>query len=59
MKKRDKCKCGKIIVWDTDESKVKCKHCGTEYEVDCDSVLVYWLTEKIGNPRPYTTEAKY
>ena len=55
--RRDKCKCGRIIVWDTDDNEVICKHCGTEYYIDMDEVLVYWLEEKV-NISPYKTEAK-
>jgi len=56
--RRDKCKCGKFIIWDTNNDEVICKHCKTEYKVDCDSVLVYWLVEKIEKKQPYQTEAK-
>ena len=56
--RRDKCKCGRIIVWDTDDNEVSCKHCGIEYKVDCDSILVYWLVEKIEHQNPYQTEAR-
>lgn len=56
--RRDKCKYGRIIAWDSDESTVTCKHCKTEYRVDCDSVLLYWLVEKIEEQIPYKTEAK-
>lgn len=56
--RRDTCKCGRIITWDVNESNVICKHCKTEYRVDCDSVLVYWLVEKLERIRPYTTEAR-
>lgn len=56
--RRDECKCGKVIVWDTEESLVKCKHCGTEYNVECDSVLVYWLEEIVERKNPYTTNAR-
>ena len=61
MKKdrRDKCKCGRFIAWDTaEDNEVTCKHCGTEYEVDCDSVLVYWLVEKHKKEQPWQTEAR-
>ena len=57
--RREKCKCGRFIVWSTEQSEVICRFCKTKYHVDCDSVLVYWLTEKIGKPKPWTTEAKY
>jgi hypothetical protein len=54
--RRDKCKCGKIITWDTEEDdEVICPHCQTKYKVDCDSVLVYWLVEKIEKQTPYKT----
>ncbi len=56
--RRNKCKCGKFFYWGTDERTVKCPHCGIEYKVDCDSVLVYWLEEKVVNPVPYKTVAR-
>lgn len=60
MKDRwDKCKCGKKIYWDAQkDNEVVCKNCETIYYVDSDSVLVYWLTEKIESPKPWTTEAR-
>ena len=57
--RRDRCKCGRIIAWDSDEKETECKHCGIKYSVECDSVLVYWLEEIIKSDRPYKTEAKY
>jgi len=58
-KRRDRCKCGKWIVWEPHIlDKVTCKQCGTVYNVECNSVLVYWLEEKVTTPRPYRTEAK-
>ncbi len=56
--RRDKCKCGNFIAWDTDEHTVKCWHCGMEYKVDCDSVLIYWLEEVTKREQPYKTEAR-
>jgi hypothetical protein len=57
--RRDKCKCGKFITWDEGkDSEVKCKHCKTEYRVDCDSVLLYWLEEKIEKRQPYRTNPR-
>ena len=56
--RRNRCKCGKVMAWDTEDNTVTCKHCKTEYLVDCDSVLVYWLAEKIERKQPYTTEAR-
>jgi hypothetical protein len=58
----DKCKCGKLIVWNTetydDLAGVECKSCGTEYRVEADSRLVYWLEEKLEIGKPYTTSAR-
>ena len=59
MDRRDKCKCGRIMAWDVDWNTVTCKHCGTVYKVECDSVLVYWLEEKIKAEQPFKTEARY
>ena len=55
--RHDRCKCGKFIVWKETDDEVKCKHCKTIYTVDCDSVLVYWLTEKLETRYPYQTDA--
>lgn len=60
-KRHDKCKCGARLTWDPHEIKdqhLMCTHCGTNYRVDCDSVLVYWLVEDIREQKPYTTEAR-
>ena len=60
-KRRDKCKCGKFIIWDPFESDnrlIICKYCGTEYKVDCDSILVHWLVEKQKKDQPWQTEAR-
>jgi len=56
--RRDKCKCGKNIMWDTNDRIVECASCGTKYKVDCDSVLVYWLAEIVEEKKPYTTPAR-
>lgn len=65
--RRDRCMCGRIIAWDEDANKVTCKHCGTDYEVESDSVMVYWLREIVkdnvcrhcGNDiKPYKTDPK-
>ena len=56
--RRDKCKCGRIIAWDTEDREVTCKHCETEFTVECDSVLVHWLEEKLERIKPYKTDAK-
>ena len=56
--RHDHCKCGCMINWDTDWEEAKCNHCGTVYKVDCDSVLVYWLVEKLEKRTPWTTEAR-
>jgi len=58
MKRRDKCKCGRVINWDTENNTAKCKSCNTEYQVDCDSVLVYWLVEKIPERKKWRTDPK-
>lgn len=57
-KRRDKCKCGKYIKWDTDDNEVKCDHCNRKYTVDCDSVLVYWLEEVVTKQSPYKTNPR-
>ena len=54
----DICKCGRIITWDTEDDMAICKHCKTEYLIDCDSVLIYWLVEKIDQEKPYRTDAR-
>ena len=56
--RHDLCKCGKVIDWDTDWDEAICPHCHTKYKVDCDSVLVHWLVEKLDKQTPWTTEAK-
>jgi len=56
--RRDKCKCGRIIVWDTKDDEVICKHCGTTYIVDYGSVSVYWLEEKLERIKPHRTYAR-
>ena len=56
--RRDRCKCGRFFYWDTSENYVKCPHCGIKYVVDCDSVLVYWLVERIELLNPYKTDAR-
>ena len=60
MEKRwDKCKCGVKLYWDPHkDEEVVCGKCRTKYNVDCDSVLVYWLVEKIENYKPYRTDAR-
>ena len=60
LDRRDKCKCGRFICWDTstNDNHVSCKHCGTKYKIDCDSVLVFWLVEKCKKETPWTTEAR-
>lgn len=55
----DKCKCGRKIYWDPyNDRMVKCGECKTEYRIDCDSVLVYWLVEKVKKSEPWMTEAR-
>jgi len=52
----DKCKCGTRMFWGPQKNEeVVCGKCGTRYDIECDSVLVYWLEEKI---EPYRTNAK-
>ena len=50
----DNCKCGEIIVWDTDDNEVICDYCETEYIVGCDDILVHWIEEKYGD-HPHKT----
>ena len=61
-KRRDPCKCGRILIWDppemADKDRVTCPRCGTKYKMDCDSVLVYWLEEVVAYTPPYRTEAR-
>jgi len=55
----DLCKCGVKLWWDPHEDdEVVCGKCRTRYKVDCDSVLVYWLEEKVESMVPYKTEAR-
>lgn len=56
--RHDKCKCGKFIIWTTEDDIVICLHCGTAYKVDCDSVLEYWLEEKIERQQPFRTDMR-
>ncbi|MFH1505663.1 MAG: hypothetical protein ABIE94_01595 [archaeon] len=56
--RRDKCKCGRFFYWSIEENKVSCPHCETEYKVDCDSILLYWLEEIIQKKEPYKTEMR-
>ena len=55
--RQDKCKCEKILEWDTVDFTVKCFDCGTEYTVQSKSTMVYWLEEVI-KVIPYSTEAR-
>jgi len=58
--KRDKCKCGRIICWDSEKGgRVICKHCGTEYTVKADDILVYWLEEIIDSSKRWKTDIRY
>jgi len=61
-KRRDKCKCGRIIVWEdgyeSSNDLVVCKHCGTKYSVENDDITVFWLEEKVVNQQPYRTGAR-
>lgn len=57
--RRDKCKCGKFIVWDPEtDNEAVCKGCKTVYTVEADSVLIYWREEKMEKQSPYKTEAR-
>jgi len=58
-KRRDKCKCGRFITWSPwEDNEVTCKHCGTKYRVEGDSVMVWWLEERVATQTPYRTEAR-
>ena len=56
----DKCKCGIRMYWDPHEDgdEVVCRKCGTKYGVDCDTIMVYWLEEKVEKPKPHRTDAR-
>ncbi|KKN10549.1 hypothetical protein LCGC14_1035370 [marine sediment metagenome] len=56
--RHDRCKCGKFIIWDEGDNSVICKYCGTEFKVESDSVLVYWLEENVKTKRGFYTEAR-
>ena len=59
-KRRDKCKCGSFVVWDPNtDLKAKCRKCGTTYNVDADTVMIYWLVEEIKAERkPWVTDPR-
>ena len=58
-KRRDNCKCGKVMTWDADgKGTVICTYCKTKYRRDSDSILVYWLEEIIEQRNPYKTDPK-
>ena len=64
-KRRDICKCDRLIVWDTDDKEVICRHCGARYSVEAGSfsintsvAVAYWLEEKIEKGPRYKTDAK-
>lgn len=58
--RRDICKCGSTIRWDYDGNKtiVECKSCKTEFKIQSDSCLEYWLEEIIKPIQPWTTPAR-
>ena len=59
--RRDKCKCGKLIVWEDGYSspqEVTCKFCNTKYKVESDDTTVWWLEEPITSSTPWKTEAR-
>jgi hypothetical protein len=59
--RRDKCKCGKYIIWEDGydaPQEVTCKFCNTKYKMESDDVTVYWLEELVSSPTPWKTEAK-
>jgi len=58
--RRDICKCGSTIRWDSDgkETIVECKSCKTEFKIQSDSCLEYWLEEIIKPIQPWTTPAR-
>ena len=59
-KRRDRCKCGKIIVWDPVDSvlEIKCEHCGRIYAVESDEIMIYWLVEKLSPNNPWKTNSR-
>jgi len=65
-KRRDKCKCGKILLWSRDiantkNNRVICSQCGTVYRANFDTIMVYWLEEKVAipePPEPYKTKVR-
>jgi len=59
--RRDKCKCGKYIVWEDGydaPNTVTCKHCGSKYKVEADDITVYWLEEILTDSKPWRTDAR-
>lgn len=56
----DKCKCGHRIVWDPDDygDTVTCATCGTQYKIDADDRLVYWLAEILKEQKRHLTQAR-
>lgn len=59
--RRDKCKCGRIIVWEDSyngPNEIICKFCNTKYNVESDDITVWWLEEQISSPKPWKTEAR-
>lgn len=61
MIRRDKCKCGKNIIWNDDYSappEVICKFCKTKFSVQSDDITVFWLEEKISSQIPWKTKAR-
>ena len=59
--RRDKCKCGRYIVWEDGynmSNEVTCKFCKTKYTVQSDDITVFWLEEQVLLQTPWKTEAK-
>ncbi|HQF36530.1 MAG TPA: hypothetical protein PLL26_02710 [Candidatus Dojkabacteria bacterium] len=58
--RRDICKCGGIITWNTDDNNgiVSCPSCKTSFKVEFNDQLVYWLKESLEDRKPWTTAAK-
>ena len=58
MLRRDKCKCGRIMMWSEDATIFTCRYCGTQYSIESDDIIVYWLKERVERVKPYKTDAR-
>ena len=59
--RKDKCKCGRIITWETGydtPQEIICKFCNTKYSVESDDITVWWLEEQLPSPTPWKTEVR-